>query len=188
MGTKTIISVEDYLANEVMAEQKSEYHAGEVRMMSGASWNHNIIVSRLITKLTQCLEKKGCLVLPSDLLVHIPACEKFVYPDVTVAGDKPQLHKNPSSNLDVLLNPTVIIEVLSESTQLIDRTEKFDCYKKIASLKEYVMADSKKAQIEVYRRQPNGWLLNTASDLKESIDILGCDISLQDVYYRIDFV
>lgn len=188
MGTKTIISVEDYLANEELAEQKSEYHAGEVRMMSGASWNHNVIVSRLIAKLTQCLEKKGCLVLPSDLLVHIPACEKFVYPDVTVVCKKPQLNKHPNSNLDTLLNPTVIVEVLSESTQLIDRTEKFNCYKKISSLQEYVLADSKKAQIEVYRRQPNGWLLNTASELKESIDILGCNIALKEVYEGVEFV
>ena len=187
MRTKTIISVEDYLANEVTAEQKSEYHAGEVRMMSGATWNHNVIVARLITKLTQCLEKKGCVVLPSDLLVHIPECEKFVYPDITIVCNKPQLQKHPRSNLDALLNPTVILEVLSESTQLVDRTEKFDCYKKITNLKEYVLVGSQKAQIEVFRRQSNGWLLNTASNLSETIDILGCDIALTEVYDGVTF-
>lgn len=187
MSTKTSISVEDYLMNEATAEQKSEYDAGEVRMMSGASWNHNVIVSRLIAKLTQCLEKKGCLVLPSDLLVHIPECEKFVYPDVTVVCDKPQLKKHPNSNLDALLNPTIIVEVLSESTQLRDRTEKFDCYKKMSSLKEYVLVDSKKKQIEIYHRQANGWLLNTANEKGDTIDIMGCNIALEDVYYGVEF-
>lgn len=187
MSTKTIISVEEYLINEVQAEYKSEYHAGEVRAMSGGQPPHNQISSNINAAFLNCLKKKGCRVYSSDQSVHIPECEKFVFPDVTVVCDKPVYHQRVKTGLKAVLNPKIIVEVLSESTELYDRTEKFDCYKKLATFQEYVLIDSKKTQVEVYRRQPNGWLHNAVNNPKNNIDVMGCKIVLEDIYYGVDF-
>ncbi len=183
MNTKTIISIDDYLANEVTAEQKSEYHAGEVRMMSGAQPSHNQIAMNIGSAFLVCLKNKGCRVYSSDQLIHIPECDKFIYPDVTVVCENPKYYQREGIGLQALLNPLTVVEVLSPSTELYDRTEKFNCYKTIDTLQEYVLVDSQKPQVEVYRRQTDGWLLKSATNLKDIIDILGCKISLDDIYY-----
>jgi Uma2 family endonuclease len=184
----TKISVEEYLQNEAQAEVKSEYHNGEVVAMAGAQLSHNIVVSNLIRYLGNCLDGKNCLVLPSDMLLHLPDCEKFVYPDVMIVCGEVQLDKAKRQGLDVLLNPTVIIEVLSESTADYDRTEKLHCYLMLNSLQQYVLVDSEKVHISTYTRTTeNDWLLHIEQNINESIHIHECNVALKDIYNKIGF-
>ncbi|TAE72470.1 MAG: Uma2 family endonuclease [Bacteroidetes bacterium] len=101
-----IISEEEYLTREAKADFKSEYHQGEVLMMAGASLYHNRIVSNLIGELYTCLKNKKCEVLPSDMLLKLPACKKYVYPDITIVCEEIQLDEEKKQGLDVLLNPS----------------------------------------------------------------------------------
>lgn len=187
MAVKTLISEEEYLVNEVKALHKSEYHDGEVKMMAGTSPVHNQIVASLIAKLYDCLEQMGCVIYASDLLIHQAKCNKYVYPDITIVCEDANFQTNKQAGLEVLLNPKIIIEVLSESTELYDRTEKFDCYKIIDSIEEYILIDSKKILAETYKKTNKGWLLNSTKDLKEKVKIGNCEVLLEDIYRKVVF-
>lgn len=187
MAVKTLLSVEDYLLQEVKADQKSEYHNGEVKMMAGASHAHNEIVSNTLGELFQCLKKLGCRLYANDMLVYQPDCNRYVYPDISILCEEPILDKNERAGVDVLLNPQIIIEVLSSSTALYDRSEKFDCYKKIPSLGKYMLIDSQKMWVEVFEKTPQGWLGNTYKLPEDVINIAKCELILEDIYRNLKF-
>ncbi|TAH28833.1 MAG: Uma2 family endonuclease [Cytophagales bacterium] len=181
-----IISEEQYLINEAKANFKSEYHNGEVIMMAGATLNHNRIVSNLIGELYNCLKNKKCEVLPSDMLLKLPACKKYVYPDITIVCDEIMLDENKKQGLDVLLNPSIVIEVLSESTKLFDKTEKLNCYCTLQSLQQYIMIDSEKFEIIIYTRtENNDWLMHIVANINEKIKIGKCEIDSKDIYIKV---
>jgi Uma2 family endonuclease len=187
MTTISKISVEEYLAQEAVALYKSEYHAGEIIAMAGARLAHNQMVSNLIGELHYCLKNKNCSVLPSDILVQLLECDKFVYPDITIVCGKVELGER-RFGVDVLLNPTVIIEVLSESTELYDRSDKFRCYKTLPSVQQYVLVDSNKISVDSYERTPdNFWLLKSEEDEEKEIRIGDCNILLKDIYRKVGF-
>ena len=122
------LTPEEYLALERVAEYKSEYYKGEMFAMSGASLPHNILVSQLNGLLQNALEGSGCIAVMTDMRLHIPATGLYTYPDVLVYCGKPQLLDGV---LDTLLNPSVIGEVLSDSTEAYDRGKKFEHYQSI---------------------------------------------------------
>jgi Uma2 family endonuclease len=187
MKTLTHISIEDYLLQESQAEYKSEYHAGETVAMAGAKLPHNLVVSNLIYLLNACLWKGKCQVIPSDLLISLPECEKFVYADVTIVCEKVQLGEQRYS-IDVFLNPSVVIEVLSESTELYDRVEKFACYKTLKSMQQYVLVDSRKVLVETFTRTAeNDWLLKSTNDKAQKVKIGECEILVEDIYHHVVF-
>lgn len=187
MLTVDKVSVEDYLAQESVATYKSEYHAGETVAMAGAKLAYNFIVSNVIGVLYPCIENKDCSILPSDILVALPECEKFVYPDISITCGEMKLGDR-RFGVDVLLNPTVIIEVLSESTELYDRSEKFRCYKTLKSLQQYVLISSEKVLIDSFERtEDDFWLLKSAEDLEKEIKIGDCSILLKDIYRKVGF-
>jgi Uma2 family endonuclease len=127
-------------------------------------------------------------VYASDFLVEVSDCEKFVYPDVTVVCEQVKLRPDKRKGLDVLLNPSIIIEVLSESTEKDDRGEKFECYKTLPSLKTYVLVSSKKILVEVFERTPgNHWLLKTEKDTTKNIQIGDCQILVEEIYNKVVF-
>ncbi|MCU0443682.1 MAG: Uma2 family endonuclease [Microscillaceae bacterium] len=184
--TQTHISEAEYLANEAQAEWKSEFHAGEVLAMAGASLAHNSLVSNLHGELFACLKKIGCKIFMSDMLLKLPACQKYVYPDLMIVCQKIELAEK-KGRVDVLLNPEVIIEVLSAGTELYDRSTKFDCYKELASVKQYVLIDSQKILVETYdRTTDNHWLLKSEKDLSKKIQIGDCEIQLNDLYHLVE--
>jgi Uma2 family endonuclease len=188
MKTLTSISVEEYLLQESQAEYKSEYHAGETVAMAGAQFPHNVIVSNLIGELYDCLRKGKCQVIPSDMLISLPECEKFVYADVSVVCEKVQLSTQKRVGLDVLLNPNVVIEVLSESTELYDRVEKFGCYKTLKSMQQYVLVDSQKILVETFTRTAeDDWLLKSTNDKSKKVKIGECEILVEDIYHHLNF-
>jgi len=172
MKTNTLVSPEDYLTQEAQAAHKSEYHAGEIVAMAGAQTAHNRIVANLIVEIGICLKHGNCVLFPSDMLLSLPECEKYVYPDVMIVCEEPIITRKGRQGLDVLHNPSVAIEVLSKSTASYDRTEKMDCYLKLQSLKQYVLVDSESINITTYMRTPeNDWLMHTETDKTQKIQI-----------------
>ena len=183
MQTILKISPEEYLEQEAQAEHKSEYHAGEVRAMAGASFNHNIIVANLLGELYICFKQKKCKVLPSDMLVKLPICERYVYPDVTIVCSEVQ--KEKYRGLELLLNPTIVIEVLSESTAAKDSHEKMECYFTLESLQEYWLVDSESISVKSYKRNPeNDWVLHLSKNLEEVLKIGEYEVLLKDIYLK----
>lgn len=135
-------TVDEYLAFERDSEEKHEFIGGDVYFVTGASENHNLIVANTIVALGALLRKRPCKLYPSDMLVHIPLVDDYHYPDITVVcGDAHVIHVQR----DILLNPTLIIEVLLPSTEPYDRGRKFENYRTLHSLQEYLLVAQDRA-------------------------------------------
>lgn len=180
------ISIEEYLAQERAATAKHEYYKGEIFAMSGASLNHNRIQMNVIGEIRNHLKNKRCDVFGSDLRVHIPSNSLFTYPDAVIVCNAPEML---DKQMDTLLNPTVIIEVLSKSTQSYDRGDKFSLYRQIPSLKEYILVGSEFIGVEHYSKQDDDtWLLQ---ELKHQTDTLFIhsihySLALSEIYAGIE--
>ena len=184
--TKTRISPEEYLAIERRAETKSEYLDGEMFAMTGGSFPHNIIVGNLVGELRQGLKGRSCTVVPSDLRAHIPATGLYTYPDVTVVCGEPRFEEG--QEMDTLLNPSLIIEVLSPTTEAYDRGKKFEHYDTIESLAEYVLVSQTTPRVEQFTRQEGGrWLFTATSglDAKVLFSSIGCELALAEIYHKV---
>jgi Uma2 family endonuclease len=186
METKLKTSMEEYLAFVADSEGKSEYHDGEVVAMAGAQYIHNVLVNSISFLLNQCLIGSKCQVLIGDMMVKVQECNAYYFPDVTIVCEEPQLEKH--RGLDVLLNPSVVIEILSETTALTDKTAKLDCYITLESLKQYVLVDSLTYEIVSYTKDSNGdWIRHKTQKLDEEIKIGECEILISDIYQRVVF-
>ena len=183
---QTHISVEEYIAREERAEIKSEYYRGKVFAMSGGTRNRATIVGNIYHQLRLGLRGKPCRPSNSDQRIYIPKVGLHTYPDVSVTCGPPQSEKiDPQANA----NPTLLVEVQSESTEHYDRTQKFDFYKQIPSLQEYVLVLQREARIERFSRRDDGWLLYSAVGLDSEISFesIDCRLSLADVYEGVEF-
>jgi Uma2 family endonuclease len=181
------MSPEEYLEFERKSEEKHEYFAGEIFAMSGAKRNHNKITINLSGLVWQHLKGKNCESYSSDMRVFVPKTGLYTYPDSVVVCGEPKFQDNV---FDTLLNPVLLIEVLSDSTEAYDRGKKFQHYRSIESLQEYVLVSQDEAQIEKYVRQDDGfWVLSEAVGLDAEInfDSIECVIALNEVYDKIDF-
>jgi Uma2 family endonuclease len=183
---QTHISVEEYLAREDRAEIKSEYYRGQVFAMSGGTRNHARIVGNIFGQLFSKLRGNPCRPASSDQRIYIPKIGLHTYPDVSVTCGPPQSEKiDPQANA----NPTLLVEVLSPSTEAYDRTHKFDFYKQLPSLQEYVLVSQSEARVEKFVRSENGgWTLFTAlgCDSEISFESIDCRLSLADVYEGVE--
>ena len=178
---------QEYLALERQAEAKSEYIQGEIFAMAGGSEDHNLIMTNILRELSGQLKGKPCRVYPSDMRVWVPAYEKYTYPDVTVVCGEPQFQ---DAVRDTLLNPTVIIEVLSPSTEKHDRGKKFERYKSLLSVTDYILVAQDEPLLDHYARQPRDqWLLTTARGRDGRLPIagIGCTLWLSEVYDKVEF-
>jgi Uma2 family endonuclease len=184
---KTLLTPEQYLAQERRAEFKSEYYRGEVFAMAGASFEHTVIKDNLARKAGNQLEGGSCRVLTSDIRIKVPATGLYTYPDVVVICDEPQFE---DPHFDTLLNPRIIIEVLSDSTEKYDRGDKFRQFRDIPSLREYVLVAQNVALIERYVRQPNDdWLLTTFDKPSGTFEFVSVPvrIALSELYRGVNF-
>ena len=178
---------EQYLARERQAAHKSEFFNGRVYAMAGASREHNLICFNLARELgSQLRDRDDCEAYVADMRVKSEATNAYLYPDVTVVCGPPQFE---DTGLDTLLNPTVLIEVLSPSTEAGDRGHKFAHYRRIPSLQEYVLVAQDRAQVERHVRQEGGWLLTEFGDLEAVLPLasIGCAVALRDLYARVAF-
>ncbi|RTQ52488.1 Uma2 family endonuclease [Hymenobacter gummosus] len=184
------VSVEEYLAAEEAAPYKNEYYAGEVVAMAGASDAHNVIVANIIRLLGNALYDRDCTVRASDQRVHLADSELYVYPDATVVCGPPEFQEKPRPG--VLLNPAVVVEVLSASTEGHDRSDKLLFYLRIPALRHYVLVDSQRPRIEVYSR-PDAttaqWVYQSLEGQAATalLDTLGVALPLSEVYRRVEF-
>jgi len=176
----------EYLALERAADSKSEFVNGHIYAMAGASRQHVLISGNTHIALDSHLRDKPCEIYESDMRTKVEATGFYTYPDVVVVCGEPRFE---SSDGDVLLNPIVIIEVLSSSTEAYDRGDKFAQYRKLTSLKEYILIAQNRALVEQYVRQGNKWLLTEVSNLADVVvfESLGCSISLQEIYRKVEF-
>jgi Uma2 family endonuclease len=183
---KTYLTPEQYLEIERKAEFKSEYYNGEMFAMPGASYAHIKIVAHAMRELGQQLRGRACEPLSNDMRVRVTP-SVYAYPDIVIVCGEPQF---ADDTFDILLNPTVIIEVLSKSTEAYDRGLKSRKYRSLHSLSEYLMISSQQVSAELYTRRPDGhWLLTERESLEESIDLksVDCHLLLADLYEKVDF-
>jgi Uma2 family endonuclease len=176
------LSPEEYLALERKAEFKSEYMDGVVYAMAGATTRHNLIVANLIITLGGQLKGRPCRVYPSDLKVRTPNSKRFFYPDVSVVCGPDEFADDAQ---DIILNPTLIVEVASESTAAFDRGKKFLSYQQINSLQEYLLVSQDEMLVEGFARQGNDtWLYTKVTGLEGSLTLpsIECELVLRDVY------
>ena len=176
------VSQEAYLEMERVSDTKHEYYKGEVFAMSGASWEHNVIVKNINTLVLPFLKGKPCDIFGSDLRIHIPENTLYTYPDFSIICGKPETNDEEK---DTIIKPSAIIEVLSKSTKDYDRGSKFMLYRSINTLNEYITVDSLSISIEIYTRNPdNTWILSEFKQPQDSfvISTIGLRLLLKDVY------
>lgn len=181
------LTSQEYLASERDAEQKHEFYRGEMFAMGDASFAHNQITTNIGTRVNTLLRNRDCAVTLNDLRVKITATGLYTYPDVVVTCESPRFEDEQS---DTLLNPQVIMEVLSKSTESHDRGKKFEHYRQIESLREYVLVAQDHPQIERFLRQEDRhWLLDEASGLDAVLRLTTIDVTLKlaDVYAKVRF-
>jgi Uma2 family endonuclease len=177
---------EEYLAIDRLAEFKSEYIDGEIVAMTGGSRPHNIIVWNLSRFLGNCFEGRACESYSNDMRVKIKPSTRYVYPDLVAVCGEPGFE---DAEIDILLNPSLVVEVLSRTTQSYDRGDKSAHYRKIESLIEYLLIAQDRVSIEQYRRQGDVWTLTEITDPATTLvlESVGCEIPVREIYARLDF-
>lgn len=175
-AAKTRYTPEEYLALEDQAESKSEYHNGEIIPMTGASFNHNRIITRLCAYLLQALQGKNYEPFSSDVRLWIAKYHKFTYPDLMVIQDQPQPYQDRT---DTLTNPKLIIEVLSKSTQDYDQGDKFKYYRSIPDLQEYLLINQYELDVQQYTKTDSDfWMFRAYETAADTIVLASIDVEL----------
>lgn len=181
------LTPKEYLAQERQAQTKSEYLNGEIFAMSGASRRHNLITVNIAAGLHVQLRQQPCEVYTSDMRVKVSPTGLYTYPDVVVVCGEPQFE---DTELDTLLNPTLIVEVLSKSTEDYDRGGKFEHYRTLDSLQEYLLVAQERCHIVHYTRQPdNTWLLSETTLFEDRLQLpsLTAELIVAEAYAKVRF-
>ena len=180
------LTEQEYLEIERAADVRSEFFAGEMFAMAGASLEHSLITANVTGELRAQLKRRPCRVVSADMRVRVSMTGLYTYPDVVVICEEPQL---ADEHVDTLLNPTLIVEVLSPTTEAYDRGDKFAQYRRLESLREYVLIAQDRQRIERYVRQSEGqeWLLSEISDPAGRVPLtaIGCELALTEVYDKV---
>lgn len=182
------LSIEKYLDKESLSAEKHEYYNGKIRKIPGSSYNHNKIAANIIIAFGQSFEinQLSFEVISSDQKVFIPKLNQVLYPDALVVYQKPEFW---NGRKDILLNPILIVEVLSPTTEKYDRHDKFMSYKNIPTFMEYVMVRQETKEVETwFREEPHLWRETTFSDTGDvKLSSIGISISMEKVYKNIEF-
>ncbi len=184
---KTSLSFDDWLEGERAAlEGRSEYVAGEVFAMTGASAEHNAISMNIGSELRTQMKGRPCQVYAADMKVRIQAADAGKYPDLVAFCGPAEFQ---DGRRDLLLNPSLIVEVLSTSTEAYDRGDKFSLYRRIPSLREYLLVSQQRVQAELYARgADNRWTLTEFNDLGDHLPLtsVDCSLALSEVYDKVE--
>lgn len=187
VAVRKYYSEEDFLVLERMSKTKNEYYRGEIFAMSGASYQHNQIATALIGDIVAHLKGKICNIFGSDLRVHTQLKSFYTYPDAVIICGEPSFVDN---EFDTIINPTILFEILSPSTEEYDRTIKFEFYKNIPSLKQYVLIDSQKILIEVFTKQDDSsWRTEKYTGPEEmwALDTIDYQAKVKNIYEGVVF-
>ena len=199
-AAQTHLTPEEYIALERKAipdadTVRSEYVKGEIIAMSGASREHNLIANNISGELRHLLKGSGCETYASDMRVSAPVTSSYFYPDVVVVCEEPRFEDDV---FDILLNPIILVEVLSPSTEAYDRGEKFSHYRHLASLQEYILVSQDKVLVERYRRPQKhetepvtakDWIFTAFQEITDILPLpsIQCELPLQEIYERVTF-
>lgn len=181
-------TADEYLALERSAERRSEFLDGEIFTIAGASRRHALIVSNLVGELRAALADRRCLVFSSDLRLRVTPTGLYTYPDVMVACGNVEFADEQE---DTLLNPALIIEVLSPSTEDWDRGGKFGHYRTIESVREYLLVEQQRPHLELYTRQTDGrWVFSETGPTSSNIELasLGLTLAIDAIYAKLDLL
>ena len=181
-----IVTESEYLDQERKAAFKSEYYQGEITPMAGATANHNTIQRNVSGMLYIALRRASCQFFANDMRVYIPATTLYTYPDFSLFCGQPQYLDNV---FDTLLNPVALIEVLSKETASYDRGDTFSLYRSIPSFTEYILIDSRRVAVEVWRKEAGRWVLVQETDNPHEsigIDSVNALLPIRDVYELTD--
>jgi Uma2 family endonuclease len=181
------LSPEEYLAIERQAEFKSEYYQGKMYAMAGGTPIHSLIKMNFGSEIRNALKSGRCLVFDSDLRVRVSPTGLYTYPDLSVVCGKAAMADDQD---DTLVNPALIVEVLSKRTEAHDRGFKFSQYRTIGSFKEYVLVSQAEPRVECFRRQPGDeWVFTETIGLEAvvTLDSIQCQVAMAEIYRNIDF-
>ena len=185
---KQVYSLEEYLDLEKRSEEKFEFWDGHVWSMSGASAPHNQIVMNLSIDIGSSVRENGCHAYPADMRIKVPSYSPYRYPDLTALCGKPEFEK--IGGIDMLVNPQLIVEVLSESTEAFDRGDKFSYYKSIESFSEYLLVAQHRPHVSQFIRHGDGfWINYEFNDLHDSVELksVSCSLPLELIYRDVSF-
>ena len=187
LAAETLFTPEEYIASERKAMVKSEYLKGQIIAMSGASLVHTRITLDIATELNIQLRGGDCEVITNDMRVKTGPKGAYFYPDVVAFCGDPQFEDNV---FDTLLNPILVIEVLSSSTEVYDRGEKFSHYQELASLREYILVSQDRVRVEQYRLLKTQWVETEYQRYEDVLPLvsIGCELPLRDIYRRVPAV
>jgi Uma2 family endonuclease len=182
---RTTYTPAEYLELERAAETKSEYRYGQIYAMTGASRAHNLISGNLFGELRQQLRGRSCEAYVNDIRVRVSHTGLYTYPDVVVACGEIEFEDD---SVDTLLNPVILIEVLSPSTEAYDRGEKFAHFRRLESLQEYILVSQNQIRVERYVRRGEQWMLTELSAPDDVLEIaaIECGIRMADIYERVN--
>lgn len=201
LNKKYKITPQEYLIAERLSESKNEYFNGEIFAMAGASMEHNQISSNIVRVLGNQLVESQCTVLANDMKIKIEAIEKYTYPDIVVVcgngkfeqdkenSDDKAIKDEYDRENDILLNPIVIMEILSISTEGYDRGDKFSHYQFIDSFIEYLLISQYVCRVEKFIRQKDKtWIYSTYSNLEDTVKIesINCDLPVAEIYRKVN--
>ncbi|MCY3740674.1 MAG: Uma2 family endonuclease [Candidatus Poribacteria bacterium] len=186
LTAQTYLTPEEYLTWERKQPFKNEYHNGQIIAMSGASRWHNRITVDTTVQLSNQLMESECEVFAGEMRVRTSPTVSYYYPDVIVVCGEPRFEDD---TFDTLLNPIVVIEVLSPSTAAFDRGEKFEHYKQLASLQEYILISQDSVRVEHYQCEGSQWTHNRFQHLEDTLSLasIECEVPLRAIYRRVVF-
>ena len=186
IAVQTQLTPEEYLAWQRKAPFKNEYLAGQILAMFAASRAHNLITGNIFNGLYNQLVNRDCETYASQMRVKANPLTSYFYPDVTVVCDEPRFEDDV---FDTLLNPTVVVEVLSRSTAAYDKGEKFEAYKQITSLQEYILVSQDRVNVERHFRLGTQWRAIEFQELTDllPLDSIRCELPLGHIYRRVKF-
>lgn len=176
----------EYLTLERQAQQRNEFFNGQIFAMAGASRAHNLIALNVGSELRSQFRGRPCEAYVADMRLKVSASGLYTYPDVIALCGQPVFE---DAHVDTLVNPAVIVEVLSDSTEAFDRGERFAQYRRLESLRDYVLIAQNKVRVEHYVRQGDQWVLSEASAIGSSIHLasIGCDLAINAIYEKVEF-
>lgn len=183
------VSVEAYLRAEEQSTERHEYHDGEVLMMAGGTYRHSVVITNAIVGIQSRLKGKRCRASEANTRVLTSDSNSYVYPDVTVVCGEPQF--DPADlKKTTITNPSLVVEVVSESTEAYDRGEKFGRYRECSSLNQYVLISTAEPVVETYLRREDGtWVFSSVKgmDAVAKLEAIGVELPLAEVYDGVDF-
>ncbi len=186
---KKVYSISEYLELEKSTDEKFEFWDGNIWSMSGATYPHNQVVMNLLLEVGAKLREKGCHTFPTDMRIKVPDYPPYRYPDLTALCGEPVIEK--IGGIDMLVNPQLIVEVLSDSTEAFDRGDKFTYYKSIPSFSEYVLVAQHRPHVTVFVKHGDGfWANYEYNDIGQSVQLssVPCELLLTDIYRGVEFV